>query len=77
MGRKNADLLVGTPQDGHRNYSAGQTKVVDLETLQFKRWAHLGHYRLYLKGFCFNRVAKVAQVPHAGAIPASWLDLAG
>jgi hypothetical protein len=77
MGRKNADPLVGTPQDGHRNYSAGQTKVVDLETLQFKKRAHLGHYSLYLKGFCFDRVAKVAQVSQAGAIPASWLDLAG
>ncbi|KAH5376396.1 hypothetical protein HBI16_075560 [Parastagonospora nodorum] len=77
MGRRNADPLVGTPQDGHRNYSAGQTKVVDLKTLQFKRRAHLGHHSLYLKGFCFDRVAKVAQVSQAGAIPASWLDLAG
>ncbi|KAF2032465.1 HET-domain-containing protein [Setomelanomma holmii] len=77
MGRKNADPLVGTPQDGHRNYSAGQTKVVDFKTLQFKRRAHLGHHSLYLKGFCFDRVEKVAQVSQAGAIPASWLDLAG
>lgn len=77
MGRKNADPLVGIPQDGHRNYSAGQSKEVDLKTLQFRRRAHLGHYSLYLKGFCFDRVAKVAQVSQAGAIPASWLDLAG
>ncbi|KAH8728584.1 heterokaryon incompatibility protein-domain-containing protein [Phaeosphaeriaceae sp. PMI808] len=76
MGRKNADPLVGTPQDGHRNYSAGQTKGVDLKTLQFKKRANLGHYSLYLKGFCFDRVEKVAQVSQAGAIPASWLDLA-
>jgi hypothetical protein len=77
MGRRNADPLVGTPLDGHRNYSAGQTKVVDLETLKFKRRAQLGHYSLYLKGFCFDRVDKVSQVSQAGAIPASWLDLAG
>lgn len=77
MGRRNADPLVGTPQDGHRNYSAGQTKVVDLDTLQFKRRSQLGHYSLYLKGFCFDRVEKVSQVSQAGAIPASWLDLAG
>lgn len=77
MGRRNADPLVGTPQDGHRNYSAGQSKVVDLSTLQFRRRAQLGHYSLYLKGFCFDRVAKVSQVSQAGAIPASWLDLAG
>jgi hypothetical protein len=77
MGRKNADPLVGVPQDGHRNYSAGQTKEVELENIGFKRRAHLGHYSLYLKGFSFDRVAKVAQVSQAGAIPASWLDLAG
>jgi hypothetical protein len=77
MGRRNADPLVGTPQDGHRNYSAGQSKVVDLETLQFRKRTQLGHYSLYLKGFCFDRVAKVSQVSQAGAIPATWLDLAG
>ncbi|KAF2854236.1 hypothetical protein T440DRAFT_544500 [Plenodomus tracheiphilus IPT5] len=77
MGRKNADPLVGTPQDGHRNYSAGQSRKVDLETLQIKRRPHLGHYSLYVKGFCFDKVAEVAQVSQAGAILASWLDLAG
>jgi hypothetical protein len=77
MGRRNADPLVGTPQDGHRNYSAGQSKVVDLETLQFKKRGQLGHYSLYLKGFCFDRVAEVSQVSQGGAIPAAWLDLAG
>ena len=77
MGRKNADPLVGTPQDGHRNYSAGQSKVVDLEILRFRRRPRLNHYSLYVKGFCFDRVEKVAQISQAGAIPASWLDLAG
>ncbi|KAF2490030.1 hypothetical protein BU16DRAFT_553263 [Lophium mytilinum] len=76
MGRKNADPLVGIPQDGHRNYSAGQSNGVDLATLKFKKRARLGHYSLYVKGFQFDRVAEVAQVSQAGAIPASWLDLA-
>lgn len=77
MGRKNADPLVGSPQEGHRNYSAGQSKEVCLETLQIKRRFHLGHYSLYVKGFCFDKVAKVAQVSQSGHIPASWLDLGG
>lgn len=77
MGRKNADPLVGTPQDGHRNYNAGQSNKIDLEALTFKRRARLGHYSLYVKGFRFDKVEKVAHVSQAGAIPASWLDLAG
>lgn len=77
MGRKNADPLVGIPQDGHRNYSAGQSNEVDLKSLKFRRRARLGHYSLYVNGFRFDRVKEVAQVSQAGQIPASWLDLAG
>jgi hypothetical protein len=77
MGRANADPLVGAPQDGYRNYNAGLTKMVDVKTLKFRKRAQMGHYSLYLKGFCFDRVAKVSQVSQAGAIPATWLDLAG
>lgn len=77
MGRKNADPLVGIPEDGHRNYNAGQSIGVDLETLKFRKRARLGHYSLYVKGFRFDKVKDVAQVSQAGAIPASWLDLAG
>lgn len=77
MGRKNADTLVAAPQDGHRNYNAGQSRGVDLETLQFRKRARLGHYSLYVKGCRFDKVEKVAQVSQAGAIPASWLELAG
>jgi hypothetical protein len=77
MGRKNADPLVGIPQDGHRNYSAGQSNEVDMKSLKFRKRARLGHYSLYVKGFCFDRVDKVAQVSQGGAIPATWLDMAG
>lgn len=34
MGRKNADPLVGIPQDGHRNYNAAQLNKVDLNILK-------------------------------------------
>jgi hypothetical protein len=77
MGRKNADPLVGIPQDGHRNYSAGQSNEVDMKSLKFRKRARLGHYSLYVKGFCFDRVDEVAQVSQGGAIPATWLDMAG
>ncbi|KAF2787459.1 HET-domain-containing protein [Melanomma pulvis-pyrius CBS 109.77] len=77
MGRKNADPLVGIPQDGHRNYSAGQSNGVDMKSLKFRKRARLGHYSLYVKGFCVDRVKEVAQVSQGGAIPATWLDMAG
>jgi hypothetical protein len=77
MGRKNADPLAGVPQDGHRNYSAGQTKRVDLETLRFRKRPRCNHYSLYVKGFWFDTVEEVAQVSQGGAIPGTWLDLAG
>jgi len=77
MRRKNAEPLVGTPQDGHRNYSAGQSNPLDSKTLKFRKRARFGHYSLYLKGFRFDRVAEVAQISQFGAIPASWLDMAG
>jgi hypothetical protein len=77
MGRKNAEPLVGQPQDRHRNYSAGQSKHVELSKLKFRRRPRARHYSLYVSGFRFDRVDKVAQVSQAGAIPVSWLDLAG
>jgi hypothetical protein len=48
-----------------------------MKTLQFRKRARLGHYSLYAKGCRFDKVEKVAQVSQAGAIPASWLELAG
>jgi Heterokaryon incompatibility protein (HET) len=77
LGRKNADPLAGIPQDGHRNYSAGQTKKIDLKTLRFRRRPRCNHYSLYVKGFWFDTVDEVAQVSQGGAIPGTWLDLAG
>ena len=76
MGRKNADPLVGVPQDGRRNYNACQLIGVDVKDVEFRRRARLGHYSLYVKGFCFDRVERVSHVSQAGAIPSAWLDLA-
>lgn len=73
--RSNADLLVGHPQDGHRNYSAAQTKP--LEFLKFRRRPLLNHYSLFLKGFILEEVEEVTDASRGGNIPKSWLDLAG
>jgi hypothetical protein len=77
MGRKNADPLVGIPQDGHRNYNAGQTKKLDLKTLKFRRRPRCHHYSLYVQGFWLDTIESVAQVSQGGAIPGEWLDMAG
>ncbi|KAF2444101.1 HET-domain-containing protein [Karstenula rhodostoma CBS 690.94] len=76
MGRKNADPLVGTPQDGRRNYNACQLWGVDVKEIKFRRRARLGHYSLYVKGFRFDQVEEVSHVSQAGTIPSAWLDLA-
>jgi hypothetical protein len=74
MGRKNADPLVGTPQDGRRNYNSCQG--VSVKEVRFRRRARLGHYSLYVQGFRFDQVEEVSHVSQAGTIPSAWLDLA-
>lgn len=73
--RSNADPLVGHPQDGHRNYSAAQTKP--LEFFKFRRRPLLNHYSLFLKGFMLEEVEEVSDVSRGGNIPKTWLELAG
>ena len=74
MGRVNADTLVGYPIDGKRNYSAAQTRAVDITTLKFRRRKELDHYSLYVKGFVLDTVGHVGQVSQQGAIPSSWMS---
>ncbi|KAI0869368.1 heterokaryon incompatibility protein-domain-containing protein [Hypoxylon argillaceum] len=76
-GRAAADPLVGHPQDGHRNYSAAQTRPMDLKFLKFKRRPQLGHYSLYVTGFELDEVDIVKDASQGGNIPKAWLDLAG
>lgn len=75
MGRKNADPLVGLPQDGHRNYSAAQNKKADY--VKFRKRPILGHYSLYTKGFILEKVTEVAEPARLGSIPETWTELAG
>lgn len=76
-GRANADPLVGPPQDGHRNYSAAQTKEVKMAKLKFKKRPYLKHYSLYVAGFELDEVGEVTDASQGGNIPKSWLDLSG
>ncbi|KAI1119903.1 heterokaryon incompatibility protein-domain-containing protein [Nemania abortiva] len=76
-GRAAADPLVGHPTDGHRNYSAAQTRPLDLNVLKFRRRPRLGHYSLYVTGFILGEVDIVKDASQGGNIPKAWLDLAG
>jgi hypothetical protein len=73
--RNNADLLVDSPGKKYPMYNAGGSRPIDYYSLRFKKRELLGHCSLYVKGFCFDRVASVSQPSRAGAIPLSWFDL--
>ena len=75
--RANADPLVGSPQDGHRNYSAAGSEKLDLATLKFRKRPVMGHYSLYVKGFELDEVAQVEDASQLGGIPRAWLKLGG
>ncbi|KAI0191533.1 heterokaryon incompatibility protein-domain-containing protein [Xylaria flabelliformis] len=74
-GRINADPLVGTPQDGYRNYSAAQAQNPNLKAIKFCKRPACDHYSLYVKGFIFDEVDKVRDASQNGFIPASWITL--
>jgi hypothetical protein len=73
--RNNADPLVDSPGKKYPMYNAGGSKPIDYDSLRFKTRELHGHCSLYVKGFCFDRVASVSQPSRAGAIPRSWFDL--
>jgi hypothetical protein len=73
--RNNADPLVGSPGKKYPMYNAGGSRPLDYDSLRFKTRESLGHCSLYVKGFCFDRVASVSQPSRAGAIPLSWFDM--
>ncbi|KAI1177465.1 heterokaryon incompatibility protein-domain-containing protein [Nemania sp. FL0916] len=74
-GRVNADPLVGTPSDGHKNYSAAQARPLNLKAIRFRKRQFLQHYSLYVKGFIFDEVVEVTDASQNGYIPASWIEL--
>jgi hypothetical protein len=78
-GRKNADSLVGLPQDGHRNYSAAQTQKPEDNDfkLRFRKRPVLGHYSLYVRGFILDQVDEVTAPAYGGNIPKVWTTVGG
>jgi hypothetical protein len=75
MKRNNADLLVGSPGEKFPMYNAGHYRSLDLNSLRFRKREFLDHHSLYLKGFCFDRVASISQASRSGTIPRSWFAL--
>ena len=75
--RANADPLVGSPTDGHRNYNAAGSEKLNIHTLKFNKRPILGHYSLYVKGFELDTVEVVADASQLGSIPRDWLKLGG
>ena len=75
--RANADPLVGSPQDGHRNYNAAGSEKLDKKKLKFKKRPLLNHYSLYVQGFELDEIVKVKPASQRGGIPLSWLKLGG
>ncbi|KAK8051719.1 hypothetical protein PG993_003104 [Apiospora rasikravindrae] len=78
-GRKNADPLVGLPEDGDRNYSAAQKQKPEDKTfdLEFRKRPVLGHYSFYVKGFVLDEIAEVTAPAYGGNIPKVWTDVGG
>ena len=75
--RANADPLVGSPMDGHRNYNAAGSEKLHIDILKFKKRPVLGHYSLYVNGFELDTVEVVADASQLGSIPRDWLKLGG
>lgn len=75
MGRKNADPLVGLPNPGQRNYSAAETKKVDLKVLRFKKRPE--YYSMYVSGFVLDTIDKVEVASQSGNIPEEWVSAVG
>jgi hypothetical protein len=84
MERQNADPLVGMPGFGHGNYSAAETRKVDLRKLKFVKWTHLKkegatypEYSMFVQGFILDEVFRVEQIAANGNIPYRWLRAGG
>ncbi|KAF2735691.1 HET-domain-containing protein, partial [Polyplosphaeria fusca] len=81
MNRKNADPLVGLPSLTQRNYTAAQTKKIDMRALKFRKRPKLlsqaEHYSMYVRGFLLDTVDEVEEVARNGHIPKEWALMGG
>ncbi|KAH8790720.1 hypothetical protein BGZ57DRAFT_962210 [Hyaloscypha finlandica] len=85
MERRNADTLVGLPDEsGRRTYTAAGDKELDLDKLEFRKWPTLKkpgstypEYSMFVRGFVLDEVATVEHLAANGNIPYRWLPAGG
>ncbi|KAI4622225.1 hypothetical protein J4E83_004965 [Alternaria metachromatica] len=75
MSRINADHLVGLPSSTHRNYSAAESRGVDMKALRFRKRPEAQQYSMYVRGFKLDVIEEVTQVARNGQVPKQWADL--
>ncbi|KAG8531956.1 uncharacterized protein KY384_003592 [Bacidia gigantensis] len=72
IGRINGDPLVGLPTAGQRNYTAAETKELDLNKLRFAKRSQ--HYSMYVEGFKLDEIDRVEEIARGGNLPETWLE---
>ena len=71
IGRISADALVGLPTFGQRNYSAAETKRLDLKKLRFAK--RRSHYSMFVEGFIYDEIGRIEEIARDGNLPMTWL----
>ena len=71
IGRVSADALVGLPTFGQRNYSAAETKKLDLKKFRFAKRSR--HYSIFVEGFVYDEIGSVQEIARDGNLPITWL----
>ena len=71
IGRISADALVGLPTSGQRNYSAAETKRLDLKKLRFAKRS--SHYSMFVEGFVYDEIGRIEEIARDGNLPITWL----
>ena len=71
IGRISADALVGLPTFGQRNYSAAETKRLDLKKLRFAKRS--SHYSMFVEGFIYDEIGRIEEIARDGNLPMAWL----
>ena len=71
IGRISADALVGLPTFGQRNYSAAETKRLDLKKLRFAKRRR--YYSMFVEGFIYDEIGRIEEIARDGNLPMTWL----
>jgi hypothetical protein len=74
--RLNADNLAGIPTMGKRNYNAARKYPLE-QKWRIGKSGTPEDKSLFVSGFILGSITRVASPAHGGAIPLSWVELAG